>query len=193
MSRPTVLASRQAPALVMTMQQRQSLPTRKSGFSLIELVVVIMIMTILAGVIIPRVADRQAAARDARRLTDLRTVQNAIEQYFLDNSAYPTGDGLGPNGWDTSEDGSFIPELIEKGYIRESANDPSNDAVYHYRYCVYDKDSYGCVGNTSFYVLGIKKFEIPETAAENPGYFKCTGRDWSGEFDYVTGGGASFK
>ena len=35
--------------------------------------------------------------------------------------------------------------------------------------------------------------ETEDFKTKNPGYFKCTGRDWSGEFDYVTGGGASFK
>ena len=173
------------------MNHRRSQSAGTSGFSLIELVVVVMIMTILAGVIIPAVADRQALARDARRLTDMRTLQNAIEAYCLDTGDYPVVENAGV--WDDSSNGKLIPELVDSGYIREPILDPINDATYQYKYFVYSNGSSGCVGDKKFYVLGILNFEVASTATENSGYFKCTGRDWSLEFDYVTGGGASLK
>ncbi|MCP3917330.1 MAG: prepilin-type N-terminal cleavage/methylation domain-containing protein [bacterium] len=165
---------------------------RRAGFSLIELVVVILILTILAGVIVPRLSDRQAAARDARRLSDLRTVRDAIEQYYLDKSAWPAA-ASDASGWDTTHVGNFIHDLVEEGYMREVPRDPVNDATHNYQYAVFAKGTYGCAGSTPFYVLGLSAFELPANAASNPGYFKCSGHDFADDFEYVTGGGASFR
>jgi len=162
----------------------------RAGFSLIELVVVVLIMSVLAGVVVPRVIDRQAAARDARRLADIKAISSAVEQYHVDKGSWPKADGT---GWDVSSDASFISDLTEEGYLREVPKDPINDNIYHYRYYVYDKGKYGCVGSTRFYVLGVREFESDSFATKNPGYFKCASRNWSSDFDYVTGGGASFK
>ena len=165
-----------------------------SGFSLIELVVVILIMTILAGVVVPQVINRQAAARDARRLADLRVVRDAIEQYYLDTGEFPPAARNGAfGGWDVSHDGNFIPTLVDEGYLRQAVNDPLADDTYHYRYYVYGRGSYGCVSDGPYYVLGVRNFEAEKTGQDNPGHFRCTGRDWGNEFDYVTGGGASFQ
>ncbi len=164
------------------------------GFTLIELVVVISILAILSGVLVPRVTNHLKSARDARRLTDIRAVRNAIEQYYQDKGAYPTANANSSyGGWDVSNDGDFIRVLRDKGYLDEDAVDPINDTTYHYRYYVYAKGSYGCVGNTDFYVLGIRNFESSDFAVKNKGFFQCTGRNWNGEFAYVTGGGASLQ
>lgn len=166
----------------------------RSGFTLIELVVVIMIMSVLAGALVPRVTDRMTSARDNRRLQDIRTIRDAIEQYYLDKGVYPPADkNAGAGGWDVSHDGDFISSLTESGYLGHVPSDPMNDGTYHYRYYVYDHGSYGCKGDGPYYVLGVRKFESPSTTANSAGYFRCSGRDWSKEFDYVTGGGASLS
>ena len=164
------------------------------GFTLIELVVVISILAILSGVLVPRVTNHLKAARDARRLSDIKTVRNAVEQYYMDKGVYPAANtNSSYGGWDVSSDGDFIRVLRDQGYIDEDAQDPINDATFHYRYYVYAKGSYGCIGNQDFYVLGVRNFESSDFAAKNKGYFQCTGRDWNDEFAYVTGGGASLK
>ena len=166
----------------------------KKGFTLIELVVVIAILAILAGVLVPRVSNHMAAARDARRLIDVKTVREAVERYYLDTGAYPAANtNSSYGGWDVSHDGNFIRVLRDEGYLDDEAFDPVNDATYHYRYYVYNKGSYGCVSGGKFYVLGIRAFESPDFAAKNEGYFECTGRNWGNEFAYVIGGGASLK
>jgi len=167
-------------------------PTPQSGFTLMELVVVVLILSVLGGALVPRLTNRMAASRDARRLSDVRTVRDAIEQYHLDHGRFPAPKKNGSyGGWDVSHDGDFIPELVTQGYLREIPSDPKNDATYHYRYYVYDKGSYGCRGDGPFYVLGVRTFETEDMANENPGYFRCKTRNWSTEFAYVTGGGAS--
>lgn len=164
------------------------------GFTLIELVVVISILAILSGVLVPRVTNHLKSARDARRLADIKAVRGAIEQYYMDKGVYPTPNANSSyGGWDVSTDGDFIRVLRDQGYLDQDASDPINDATFHYRYYVYAKGSYGCVGNQDFYVIGIRSFESSDFALKNKGYFTCTGRDWNTEFAFVTGGGASLK
>lgn len=170
------------------------MPARRRAFTLIELVVVISILAILSGVLVPRVTSHLKSARDARRLADLKAVRTAIEQYRLDRGVYPPANASSTNGgWDVSFDGDFIPVLTEEGYLDEDALDPLNDSTFHYRYYVYARSSYGCVGTQDFYVLGIRNFESSDFAAKNKGFFSCSGRDWNEEFAYVTGGGVDLQ
>ena len=167
---------------------------RTAGFTLIELLVVAVILAVLAGVVVPVVSGRLEASRDARRLSDMNAIVSAIEQYYLDNNAYPASNANAAyGGWDVSQDGDLIPDLVKGGYLKDMPADPINDDTYHYRYYLYAKGTAGCVGTGPFYVLGIKNFETPEYKTKSTGYFKCTGRDWNAEFAYVTGGGASFQ
>jgi len=164
---------------------------KKRGFTLIELVVVISILAILSGVLVPRVKDHMKAAKDAKRLSDIKTIRNAVEQYYMDKGEYPAANTNSTyGGWDVSNDGGFIEVLQETGYLDDVLADPVNDPTYHYRYYLYNSGAYACQGNTKFYVLGIRNFESSDFAKKNKGFFKCAGRNWGNEFAYVTGGGA---
>jgi general secretion pathway protein G len=63
---------------------------RDAGFSLLELMVVVVILSILALVIVPRVIDRPDQARAARAQSDIAAVASAVQLYRLDNFRYPT-------------------------------------------------------------------------------------------------------
>lgn len=66
------------------------------GLTLIELMVVVVILSILAVVIVPRVIDRPDQARVARAQADIAALSAALNLYRLDNATYPTTDqGLG--------------------------------------------------------------------------------------------------
>ncbi len=65
---------------------------RDAGFSLLELMVVVVILSILALVIVPRVIDRPDQARAARAQSDIAAISSAIQLYRLDNFRYPTTD-----------------------------------------------------------------------------------------------------
>ena len=166
-------------------------PHARHGFSLIELVVVILIMTVLAGVVVPRVLEHQKTARDARRLADVKALSKVIEQYYMEKGQFPAASS---GGWNRSTDAAgFIQVLVEEGYLAEPVEDPINDNTYHYRYRTFRQGAHGCVGRTRFYVLGVRNFESDDFANENPGYFRCANKDFGDNFDYVTGGGASFR
>lgn len=63
---------------------------KDAGFSLLELMVVVVILSILALVIVPRVIDRPDQARAARAQSDIAAISSAVQLYRLDNFRYPT-------------------------------------------------------------------------------------------------------
>jgi general secretion pathway protein G len=66
---------------------------QKRGFTLIELLIVIVIIGILAVIVVGLVAtNARNRANDAAAKAEMREVQTALEQYFIDNEAYPAGD-----------------------------------------------------------------------------------------------------
>jgi len=161
------------------------------GFTLIELVVVISILAVLSGVVIPRVSSHQRSARDARRLADIKTLRNAVEQFHMDRGEYPVPRANSFKGqWEVSTDENFLEVLREEGYLDREFSDPINDESFHYRYFVYESGAYGCQDEGPFFVLGIRNFESNLFADANRGFFKCGTRDWAVEFAYVVGGGA---
>ncbi|HEX7045723.1 MAG TPA: type II secretion system major pseudopilin GspG [Burkholderiales bacterium] len=60
------------------------------GFTLIEVLVVVVILGILAGLIVPRIMDRPDQARVVAARNDINAIMNALKLYRLDNGAYPT-------------------------------------------------------------------------------------------------------
>ncbi|HEX5323215.1 MAG TPA: type II secretion system major pseudopilin GspG, partial [Capsulimonadaceae bacterium] len=62
------------------------------GFTLMEMLVVILIISILAALIIPKLIGRTDDAKIAKARSDISTMSSLIEGYRLDNGAYPTTD-----------------------------------------------------------------------------------------------------
>jgi len=63
---------------------------KSKGFTLIELLVVIAIIGILSSVVLASLNSAREKSRDAKRVSDIKQLQLALELYFDSNSAYPT-------------------------------------------------------------------------------------------------------
>ena len=66
----------------------------RKGFTLVELVVVIAILGILAGIAIPRFMSATETARGAKTVADLRTLESAAVMYYAKTGLVPTKDVL---------------------------------------------------------------------------------------------------
>jgi len=69
---------------------RKTAPARESGFTLVELLVVILIIGMLAAIAIPVFLNQRRKAVDATIKSDLRTVAIGLETVKVDKSSYPT-------------------------------------------------------------------------------------------------------
>jgi type II secretion system protein G len=64
-------------------------PLPSSAFTLIELLIVVAIIAILAGIALPNFLEAQTRAKVSRALADMRSLTTAIETYRIDNNQYP--------------------------------------------------------------------------------------------------------
>ena len=64
--------------------------TTTRGFTLVELLLVIAVLAIMAGVIVPRVLDIRDEARKARCDTNINRLEKCIERYSGENEVFPT-------------------------------------------------------------------------------------------------------
>ncbi|MCU7914744.1 MAG: type II secretion system major pseudopilin GspG [Candidatus Thiodiazotropha sp. (ex Gloverina cf. vestifex)] len=65
---------------------------KNSGFTLIEVMVVVVILSILAAIVVPKIMDRPEQARQTKAKSDIRALEAALNLYRLDNMLYPTTD-----------------------------------------------------------------------------------------------------
>jgi general secretion pathway protein G len=105
---------------------------KNQGFTLIEVMVVVVILSILAAIIVPKVMDRPDTARLVKAQTDIRAIESALNLYKLDNFNYPTTDeGL---------------EALNPKYIERLSSDPWGNAYLYL--------SPGLHGEMDVYTLG---------------------------------------
>lgn len=106
--------------------------TAKRGFTLIEILIVIAIIGVLASVVLVGLGPTQKQGRDARRISDLKQVQNVLELYFQKCRRYPgdeTCAATNPATWaelQTSLQGAGI------GLTQSIPNDPVAGKTFSY-------------------------------------------------------------
>jgi general secretion pathway protein G len=91
---------------------------RRNGFTLVELMVVILIIGLLATVVIINVMPATDKAAEAKAKADISTLETGIEMYRLNRMTYPTG----PDA---------LQSLVREGFIKRLPKDPWGNA-YHY-------------------------------------------------------------
>ena len=104
--------------------KKNSRPGRQSGFTLIEIMVVMVILSILAAIIVPKIMNRPEEARLTKARQDIRALDSALRLYKLDNYIYPSTD-QGLEALVTKPATEPIPrKWISGGYIDHLFNDP---------------------------------------------------------------------
>lgn len=114
---------------------------RQRGFTIVELLIVIVIIGILAGLVILLYTGIQSRARDTDRDTDVRTFKIALEQYKAENGFYPS---VGTDNLGYSADN--LSAALVPTYIKAIPRDPQYPAagkVYSYVRGTAASDSYG--------------------------------------------------
>ena len=91
---------------------------RQSGFTIVELLIVIVIIGILAGLVVTQILGATAKARDSERTTDLNQIANQLEAYYARTGGYPSAANLGATAWRTNNE-------LSMGDSAKSMYDPS--------------------------------------------------------------------
>lgn len=151
------------------------------GFTLVELLVVIIVIAILASVTMVVYSGTQARARDTDRYNDVKTIIDALTIYRSNNGVYPSAATMGlsdgdlpagcslPTGYSYSiaTDSSWLQELINKGYLDKKLTPPTNDCSHYYSY-IHSTSStqYGCTYGIGFYILQVQGSEGTVTPSQ---------------------------
>ncbi len=101
----------------------KNITKKEGGFTLLELLIVIVIIGILALLIIPNITSAPKKARDTDRKTALGAIQKGMEEYFISNNSYPT-----QATWQADLTAGATP------YLKTIPTDPKNTGVYVYTY-----------------------------------------------------------
>ncbi len=95
---------------------------QQSGFTLIEIMVVVVILAILGAVVVPNLLGNVDEARITKANTDIKSIETALDLYRLDNSVYPTEE-QGLEALISKPSGSPEPKKW-KQYMKETPMDP---------------------------------------------------------------------
>jgi general secretion pathway protein G len=102
---------------------------RVEGFTLIEIMIVVVIIGILASLIVPKVLDRPAQARVSVAKANINAISEALELYKFDNDLYPTQD-QGLQALVTKPNLDPIPKRW-RGYLNKVPKDPWGNEYYY--------------------------------------------------------------
>jgi prepilin-type N-terminal cleavage/methylation domain-containing protein len=180
-------------ALRLRLDEQARLSTRNKGFTLIEILVVVAIIGVLAGVVILMLDNAQAKSRDARRIADMSSLKTALMMYKEANGVYFSGATVyGGGGCRVIKADTSLNSLVTSGYISALPQDPMYDSTapcaaagsHNYRWYFADDNSYCpfgiCQGDLVLYrfvlespVTDYKNIDPWHLPATNLGFGAC--------------------
>ena len=117
---------------MLTSSQRSLAKMANRGFTLIEIMIVVVIIGILAGVIAPIIMDRPDQARMIAARNDIQTIMSALKLYRLDNATYPSAEQGLQALVKRPETGNIPRNWKPGGYLERLPKDPWGAAEYQY-------------------------------------------------------------
>ncbi len=145
------------------------------GFTIIELLVVVAIIGILSSIVMVSLSSSKQKSRDAKRVSDIKTLQLALATYYSDNLQYPTNlSPLVPN---------YLPVLPRDPSGTVACTSGSEASCYYYN--GYRSGSGGCTASNPavLYQLGAKLEDVSSQALIDDVDF-----DFSALYGICTGG-----
>jgi len=140
----------------MKMNYKSNNYRKAAGFTLIEVMVVVVILGILAALIVPKIMSRPEQARMVKVKQDILAIQSALDLYKLDNGRYPSTD-QGLQALVTKPSTPPVPRNWKSdGYLQEMPVDPwgeqyqyinDNDKAKIFSYGPDGRDGNSQIGN----------------------------------------------
>ena len=93
--------------------------TKQQGFTIVELLIVIVVIGILAALVITTFTGIQQKARDTERTTDIKAIHGQVEAYYAQKGYYPSLTDLNGSAWRSTN---------MKGLDQEALKDPKGSA-----------------------------------------------------------------
>ena len=112
---------------------------KQAGFTIVELLIVIIVIAILATLVITAYNGVQAKARDAKRETDFSTLKKALEIFHAENGGYPDcHNGVYQPGGTLQVNTvqNCLTDKLAPKYFPDTVKDPINSGNYQYEYAV---------------------------------------------------------
>ncbi len=134
---------------------------KQTGFTLLEIMVVMVILAALAAVVVPNVLGNKDRADQKKVVVDVSSLEQALDMYKLDNSQYPSTD-QGLEALVTKPQGEPVPNNYRPdGYIKRLPKDPWG---FEYQYV-----NPGAHGKVDIFSLGSDGQEGGEGSATDIG------------------------
>jgi len=109
---------------------------KNKGFTLIELLIVVAIIGLLSSIIVISVAKIKSKRQDVNRVSDIKSIQEALAMYHNDEQAYPVYDGY------VTGDDDMSNAVVNNRAIQRVPTDPINSGAYQYYYQSIDGSVY---------------------------------------------------
>lgn len=121
---------------------------KQQGFTIVELLIVIVVIGILAGLVITTFTGIQQKARNTERQTDIKAIHGQVEAYYAQNGKYPTLGNLNDSAWRTLNMKGLDAEALKdpKGSAQTLVASPASNA---YAYAVFAADGTTACDNST--------------------------------------------
>lgn len=130
---------------------RGKISSSNKGFTIVELLIVIVVISVLASIVVVTFNGIQGRARDTERMTDLRAIAMSLEVFYVDNGYYPGYDDFTDGTWRSTN----IPNVPADAYVAKPSTastwtngEPTDAGTYGY-------EGVTCTGTTT---VTCKKF-----------------------------------
>lgn len=140
----------------------------RAGFTIVELLIVIVVIGVLAAIVIVAYNGIAARARDTERIDSIAKIRKGLELYKTINGTYPSATDSGTSstngypggGWEVSsiQGSTWLNKLLP--YMQPIPTDVMNDTSHFFYYYFYANNTAQCGTITpNCYVLGVAKLD----------------------------------